>query len=193
MSASQVSQGRFPNPVVDPTNSTGSQAIAKECDMLRRRIRTLEAEPTSAPPYIPSSPGLNSFSALPSPALTSSRGSISEEEFFKLFVPFGPLSNTGCRPEPGIASGEAVDISAISDPAPSSSRGSISEEEFFKLFVPFGPSSTAACDKERGMADGEAVDVARRAGEQHKESQTEISGSHGGHPPGTLDHTAMQP
>ncbi|KAK5683289.1 hypothetical protein LTS10_004820 [Elasticomyces elasticus] len=126
MSAPQASQGGFPTHTVGPTNSTGAQAIADECDLLRRRIRALEAEvrgirlafegilmrgtgqPTSAPPYIPSSACLNSFSVLPSPAPTSSRGSISEEEFFKLFVPFGPFSTTGSGSEPGVASGEAV-------------------------------------------------------------------------------------
>ncbi|KAK5694857.1 hypothetical protein LTR97_009448 [Elasticomyces elasticus] len=141
MSAPQA----FPTHTIDTINSTGAQAIASECEMLRSRIRHLEAEPTSAPPYIPSSPGLNAFSALPSPALTSSRGSISEEEFFKLFVPFGPFSTTGSGSEPGVASGEAV--------------------HFVK------------------EADG-----------QEENSQAEISGhggTHGGHPPGTLDHIAM--
>ncbi|KAK4897435.1 hypothetical protein LTR27_004955 [Elasticomyces elasticus] len=113
MSAPQASQGGFATHPVDPTNSTGAQAIADECGLLRRRIRTLEAEvrgirlafegilvrgtgqPTLAPPYIPSSPCLDSYSMLPSPAPTSSRGSRSEEEFFKLFVPFGePGSST---------------------------------------------------------------------------------------------------
>ncbi|KAK3640489.1 hypothetical protein LTR56_011827 [Elasticomyces elasticus] len=190
MSAPQASQGGFPTRTIDPTNSTGAQAIANECDMLRRRIHTLEAEVRGI------RLAFEGILVRGTRQPTSSRGSISEEEFFKLFVPVGPFSTAGSGPEPGVASGKVVDVSAISSPAPSSSRGSISEEEFFKLFVPFGPSSTAACDTERGMADGEAVDVARRAREQHKGSQAEINGSdgsHGGHPPGTLDHIAMQP